>query len=180
MVSQFKHAPRTSHLHVVKRIYKYLQGIADHGLLFRSNSRPDLMVAFCDSDQAGCPDNSRSNPLLNLLFSQVPTSFLAFQETAYDVPLLHKLNTVLQPTRPPKSSGFNCFWLIWEYSYKFSFVFSVITSLLCILLQILFYIIVVSISRQTITLFMKWSLSEIFKSNSSPLSLRSLTSSPRD
>jgi len=34
VVSQFMHAPRTSHLNVVKRIYRYLRGIADHGLFF--------------------------------------------------------------------------------------------------------------------------------------------------
>lgn len=60
VVSQFMHAPRSTHLHAVKRIFRYLQGTADHGLYFRSASRVDLLVAFCDSDWAGCPDTSRS------------------------------------------------------------------------------------------------------------------------
>jgi len=50
VVFQFMHAPCTSHLNVVKRIYKYLQGTADHGLFFLANSRLDIMVAVCDSN----------------------------------------------------------------------------------------------------------------------------------
>jgi len=60
VVSQFMHAPRTSHLNAVKRIFKYLQGTTDHGLYFKANTRLDLMVAFCDSNWAGCPDISCS------------------------------------------------------------------------------------------------------------------------
>ncbi|CAH9082167.1 unnamed protein product [Cuscuta epithymum] len=33
LVSQFMHAPRTSHLLAVKRIFRYLQGTIGHGLL---------------------------------------------------------------------------------------------------------------------------------------------------
>ena len=50
VVSQFMHAHCTSHLHAIKRIFRYLHGTVDHGLLFWANSRLDLMVAFCDSD----------------------------------------------------------------------------------------------------------------------------------
>ena len=38
VVSQFMHAPCTSHLHAVKCIFKYLQGTSDHGLFFGVNS----------------------------------------------------------------------------------------------------------------------------------------------
>lgn len=38
LVSQFMHAPRTTHLHAVKRIFRYLQGTADHGLMLHSQS----------------------------------------------------------------------------------------------------------------------------------------------
>jgi len=48
-VSQFMHAHRTSHLHAVKHIFRYLQDIANHGLLFNSRSKLDLMVAICDT-----------------------------------------------------------------------------------------------------------------------------------
>ena len=60
VVSQFLHALRTSHLHAVKDIFRYLQGSADCGLFFNTNCRLDLMVAFCDSNCAGYPDRSRS------------------------------------------------------------------------------------------------------------------------
>ena len=61
------HASRTSHLNVVKRIFKYLQGTIDHGLLFKANGRLDLMVASFDVDWVGYRDTSYA--LLGLLSS---------------------------------------------------------------------------------------------------------------
>ncbi|CAH9114185.1 unnamed protein product, partial [Cuscuta epithymum] len=60
MVSQFMHAPRTSHLLAVKRIYRYLQGTSKHGLWLRSDKNISVIVAYSDADWAGCPDSSRS------------------------------------------------------------------------------------------------------------------------
>ncbi|CAH9063661.1 unnamed protein product [Cuscuta epithymum] len=60
LVSQFMHAPRTTHLLAVKRIYRYLQGSVDHGLWLQSNPDISLIVAYSDADWAGCPDSSRS------------------------------------------------------------------------------------------------------------------------
>lgn len=54
------HAPRTTHLHVVKRIFRYLQGTTDHGIHLRSSKVPSLVVAYSDADWAGCKDSSRS------------------------------------------------------------------------------------------------------------------------
>ncbi|KAK3012794.1 hypothetical protein RJ639_008021 [Escallonia herrerae] len=59
IASQFMHSPRTSHLHVVKRIFRYLKGIMRHGLLLRLISDLSL-IAYVDADWAECPDSRRS------------------------------------------------------------------------------------------------------------------------
>jgi len=53
------HAPRDSHLSVVKRIVRYLRGTSHHGLLLRSSS-PSELVVYTDADWAGCPDTRKS------------------------------------------------------------------------------------------------------------------------
>ncbi|CAH9084991.1 unnamed protein product [Cuscuta europaea] len=60
LVSQFMHAPRTSHMFAVKRIFRYLQGTITHGLQLQPFARPTSVVAYSDADWAGCPDSSRS------------------------------------------------------------------------------------------------------------------------
>ncbi|CAH9122907.1 unnamed protein product [Cuscuta epithymum] len=60
LVSQFMHAPRTTHLFAVKRIFRYLQGTRDHGLWLQHSDRPTCVLAYSDADWAGCPDSSRS------------------------------------------------------------------------------------------------------------------------
>ncbi|CAH9102709.1 unnamed protein product [Cuscuta europaea] len=60
LVSQFMHAPRTTHLLAVKRIYRYLQGTTDYGLWLQANRDISFIVAYSNAHWAGCPDNSRS------------------------------------------------------------------------------------------------------------------------
>ncbi|CAH9146417.1 unnamed protein product [Cuscuta epithymum] len=60
LVSQFMHAPRTTHMLAVKRIFRYLQGTLDHGLWLQKSVRSLCLVAYSDADWAGCPDTSRS------------------------------------------------------------------------------------------------------------------------
>ncbi|CAH9147532.1 unnamed protein product [Cuscuta epithymum] len=54
------HAPRTSHLLVVKRIFRYLQGTIGHDLLLQPSSASPTLQAYSDADWAGCPNSSRS------------------------------------------------------------------------------------------------------------------------
>ena len=61
VVSQFMHAPRTTHLHAIKRIFRYLQGTLGHGLQVRPASTPSVIVAYSDADWAGCKDSFRSS-----------------------------------------------------------------------------------------------------------------------
>ncbi|CAH9051136.1 unnamed protein product [Cuscuta europaea] len=60
LVSQFMHAPRTTHIFAVKRIFRYLQRTRDHGLWLQQSNLPTCIVAYSDADWAGCPDSSRS------------------------------------------------------------------------------------------------------------------------
>jgi hypothetical protein len=53
------HAPRTPHLALVKRVLRYLRGTLDFGLALRASSSTSLM-AYSDTDWAGCPDSHRS------------------------------------------------------------------------------------------------------------------------
>jgi hypothetical protein len=51
----FMHAPRSAHLQLIKRILRYVRGTISHGLFLRKSNTHDL-VAYSDSDWAGCPD----------------------------------------------------------------------------------------------------------------------------
>jgi hypothetical protein len=53
------HDPREPHLTATKHILRYLRGTSDFGLLLRRSSCSDL-VAYIDTDWAGCPDTRRS------------------------------------------------------------------------------------------------------------------------
>nr|XP_051222108.1 uncharacterized mitochondrial protein AtMg00810-like [Lolium perenne] len=53
------HAPRTSHLALVKRVLRYVRGTLEFGLQLHATSSTAL-VAYSDADWAGCPDSRRS------------------------------------------------------------------------------------------------------------------------
>ncbi|KAK1677205.1 hypothetical protein QYE76_038053 [Lolium multiflorum] len=53
------HAPRTSHLALVKRVPRYVRGTLEFGLQLHASASTAL-VAYSDADWAGCPDSRRS------------------------------------------------------------------------------------------------------------------------
>ncbi|CAL8996386.1 unnamed protein product, partial [Prunus brigantina] len=53
------HNPRSTHLQAVKRIYRYIKGTIEHGILFRSSTDFSLQ-GFSDADWAGSLDDRRS------------------------------------------------------------------------------------------------------------------------
>ncbi|KAK1670754.1 hypothetical protein QYE76_058913 [Lolium multiflorum] len=53
------HAPRMSHLALVKRVLRYVRGTMDFGLHLLASSSTSL-TAYSDADWAGCPDSRRS------------------------------------------------------------------------------------------------------------------------
>lgn len=121
VVSQFMHVPRTTHLHAVKRIFKYLQGTLVHGLLLRPSADSRIIVAYSDVDWAGCKDTCRSTTgyvvyfgpnLISRRSKKQPTVSTSFTEAEYRVvgyivaktiwirELLHDLHiTITTPTR---------------------------------------------------------------------------------
>ena len=52
MCARFQSNPRESHLTAVKRIFRYLKGTTNLGLLYRK-SLDYKLVGFCDADYAG-------------------------------------------------------------------------------------------------------------------------------
>ncbi|KAK1650776.1 hypothetical protein QYE76_068581 [Lolium multiflorum] len=55
----FMHDPRESHLQLVKRILRYVQGTSHLGLQIYADTSREL-VAYSDADWAGCPDTRKS------------------------------------------------------------------------------------------------------------------------
>ncbi|CAL9000527.1 unnamed protein product [Prunus brigantina] len=58
-VCQFMHNPRSSHLQVVKRIFRYIKGTVEQGLVFH-RSNDFTLRSFSDADWAGSVDDRRS------------------------------------------------------------------------------------------------------------------------
>ncbi|GKA98376.1 retrovirus-related pol polyprotein from transposon TNT 1-94, partial [Tanacetum coccineum] len=59
MCAQYQAKPTEKHLHVVKRIFKYLRGTVNRGLWYPKDSSISL-TAYTDADHAGCQDTRRS------------------------------------------------------------------------------------------------------------------------
>ena len=59
-VSQFLHAPTMDHFLAVKRILRYVKGTLHFGLTFRPSTAPGALVAYSDTDWAGCLDTHHS------------------------------------------------------------------------------------------------------------------------
>ncbi|GJY01217.1 hypothetical protein Tco_0359369 [Tanacetum coccineum] len=66
--ARFQVTPKVSHLHALKRIFRYLKGIPKMGLWYPKDSPFDL-EAYSDSDYAGASfyDRENHNKLLILL-----------------------------------------------------------------------------------------------------------------
>ncbi|KAI5336526.1 hypothetical protein L3X38_015794 [Prunus dulcis] len=58
-VCRFMHNPRTSHLQVVKRIFRYIKGMLKQGIIFHK-SNDFTLRSFSDADWAGSVDDQRS------------------------------------------------------------------------------------------------------------------------
>ncbi|XP_026398135.1 uncharacterized protein LOC113293907 [Papaver somniferum] len=90
-VSQFMHAPNTSHLQLVKRILRYVKGSICSGITFFAGPC-DILTAYSDSDWAGCPDTRKftsgyciylGNSLVSRATKKQPTISLSSTEAEY-------------------------------------------------------------------------------------------------
>nr|GEV50478.1 hypothetical protein [Tanacetum cinerariifolium] len=59
MCARYQAQPTEKHLHVVKRIFRYLRGTVNQGLWYLKDSLISL-TTFADADHAGCQDTCRS------------------------------------------------------------------------------------------------------------------------
>jgi hypothetical protein len=53
------HDPREPHLTALKRLFRYLWGTIDYGLLLHRSSSTELVI-YTDADWAGCLNTRRS------------------------------------------------------------------------------------------------------------------------
>lgn len=58
-ISQFMHAPTTTHMLLAKRVLRYLKGTLGSGIVIQSGDISKI-TSYSDSDWAGCPDTRRS------------------------------------------------------------------------------------------------------------------------
>ena len=60
VVSQFMHAPRTTHLYALRLVFRYLRGAQVYGLFLWSSTSSAIIVAYFDANWAGSKDSYRS------------------------------------------------------------------------------------------------------------------------
>nr|GFC55641.1 hypothetical protein [Tanacetum cinerariifolium] len=68
MCARYQARPTEKHVHVVKRIFRYLCGTVNRGLWYPKDSSVAL-TAFTDADHAGCQDTRRN---YGLVFNKIP------------------------------------------------------------------------------------------------------------
>ncbi|XP_057990289.1 secreted RxLR effector protein 161-like [Hevea brasiliensis] len=59
LISRYMENPKELHLLAAKRIFRYLKGTVDFGLLYKKGEKSDL-IGFSDSDYAGDVDDRKS------------------------------------------------------------------------------------------------------------------------
>ena len=62
-LSQYCEHPLKMHWNAVKRIYRYIKGTQDMGIVYDAKSTPSSetsVIGYCDSDWAGCSDSRKS------------------------------------------------------------------------------------------------------------------------
>jgi hypothetical protein len=59
LISRYMECPAEAHLLAAKRIFRYLKGTADYGILYKRDNN-STMIGFSDSDYAGSLDDRKS------------------------------------------------------------------------------------------------------------------------
>ncbi|XP_022040626.1 uncharacterized mitochondrial protein AtMg00810-like [Helianthus annuus] len=68
------HAPKTDHWNALKRIIRYIQGTTSFGLALGPSTSPQL-IAYTDTDWAGCPNTHRSTSGYCVYYGDNPISW---------------------------------------------------------------------------------------------------------
>ena len=59
LVSRYMEIPKGMHLAAVKRIFRYLRGVTEFGIMYR-RGKEGTLIAYSDSDYAGDVNDRRS------------------------------------------------------------------------------------------------------------------------
>lgn len=66
----------------VKRIMRYIKGTMNFGILYKSDSKNDVLHVYCDSDHSGDPKTYRSTTGVVTIFAEGPISWLSKRQTS--------------------------------------------------------------------------------------------------
>uniref|UniRef100_A0A803N712 Reverse transcriptase Ty1/copia-type domain-containing protein n=1 Tax=Chenopodium quinoa TaxID=63459 RepID=A0A803N712_CHEQI len=80
LLSQYMHAPTSTHMQAAKRLLRYLAGTKSQGILLASSSAAHL-TAYSDSDWASCPNTRRSTTVYCILLGDSPVSWKAKKQS---------------------------------------------------------------------------------------------------
>lgn len=81
VLSKYTSAPRAAHWSAVKRVFRYLKGTADHGLLYKKTDRAQL-ICYTDADWGGDHTNRRSISGMVTTLGTGPISYHAQQQSS--------------------------------------------------------------------------------------------------
>lgn len=80
-VSRYCNKPRQSHWSHVKRIFRYLKGTTNYGILFYSNPTHLTLVGYTDADYAGDLDDRKSRTGYTYKLANGPISWCSQRQT---------------------------------------------------------------------------------------------------
>jgi hypothetical protein len=80
-VERFQAAPKESHVLAMKRIFRYIKGTKEFGLLYPKKKRLSL-IAYTDADWAGCIDDRRSTSGVAFYLSEFLVSWLSKKQSS--------------------------------------------------------------------------------------------------
>lgn len=81
VLSKFNSCPRQQHWLAIKRVFRYLKGTPNHGLIYQKVAKPKL-VCFTDADWAGDHENRKSLSGMVSFITSGPISYKSQQQNS--------------------------------------------------------------------------------------------------
>ncbi|XP_044585033.1 secreted RxLR effector protein 161-like [Cotesia glomerata] len=115
-VSQFVDNYNNTHWSAVKKIFRYLVGTIDCGIIYGASGSDESLVGYTDADYAGCPDTRRSRSGYVFMLNNAPLSWcskkqnivsLSTTEAEY-IALGHGVKEAIWLKRMLKELGIQC------------------------------------------------------------------------